>query len=291
MRPNTPEWDGWRKKGIGASDAVVIMGMSPYKTLHQLWEEKCHPQTFDGKEKGNDFIHQKGHKLERRARALYELDTFQDFPDFLAEYSPWNIARCSMDGYNVEISKGIEIKYVGKEVFEKDGYPVHFLPQIQHQYMVTGAEKIDLVMYNDEIDKIRIVEVKPDVKYIKDMLEKEKEFWEQVETKKEPKLSSKDYKKIVSKSAKALASSYQNLKDNFDNAEKLLEKAKIALLKELPDHPRIICGDLTIQEITKIGNVDYSKIPQLKDVNLEDFRKVSSKYMKIKIKKAKKSKE
>ncbi len=37
---NTPEWHAFRRKRIGASDAPVIMGISPWKTPYQLWIEK-----------------------------------------------------------------------------------------------------------------------------------------------------------------------------------------------------------------------------------------------------------
>lgn len=35
---------GWleaRKDGLGASDAAALLGLSPWKTNVQLWEEKC----------------------------------------------------------------------------------------------------------------------------------------------------------------------------------------------------------------------------------------------------------
>ena len=32
LHQNTPEWHQWRRQGIGASDAPVIMGETPFKT-------------------------------------------------------------------------------------------------------------------------------------------------------------------------------------------------------------------------------------------------------------------
>ena len=34
------EWHKWRMGGIGSSDAPVVMGVSPYKTIEQLYLEK-----------------------------------------------------------------------------------------------------------------------------------------------------------------------------------------------------------------------------------------------------------
>ena len=35
------EWLEARKDGLGASDAAALLGLSPWKTNVQLWEEKC----------------------------------------------------------------------------------------------------------------------------------------------------------------------------------------------------------------------------------------------------------
>ena len=34
------EWVQLRSRGIGGSDASVIMGKNPYRSILQLWEEK-----------------------------------------------------------------------------------------------------------------------------------------------------------------------------------------------------------------------------------------------------------
>ncbi len=34
------EWLGLRKTGIGGSDAAVILGISPFKSTLELWNEK-----------------------------------------------------------------------------------------------------------------------------------------------------------------------------------------------------------------------------------------------------------
>jgi len=37
---NKEEWLEERKNGIGGSDAATILGLNPYKTNIDLWEEK-----------------------------------------------------------------------------------------------------------------------------------------------------------------------------------------------------------------------------------------------------------
>ena len=40
MDNNRKQWLEERKAGIGASDAAAIIGMNPWKTNIQLWQEK-----------------------------------------------------------------------------------------------------------------------------------------------------------------------------------------------------------------------------------------------------------
>ena len=58
LEQNSFEWEINRMSGIGSSDAPSIMGVSPYTTALQLWNDKV---TF--KEPEDKFIYAKGHRL------------------------------------------------------------------------------------------------------------------------------------------------------------------------------------------------------------------------------------
>ena len=36
----TPPWERWRAQGVTASEAAIVLGRSPYKTLWRLWAER-----------------------------------------------------------------------------------------------------------------------------------------------------------------------------------------------------------------------------------------------------------
>lgn len=40
VKPNTPEWLAWRAHGVTATDAAVILGLSPYNSPFNLWWAK-----------------------------------------------------------------------------------------------------------------------------------------------------------------------------------------------------------------------------------------------------------
>ena len=115
--PDHEAWLQTRREGIGASDAGVLLGMSPYKTNVQLWEEKVGlrvPEDISDK----PYV-QYGHDAEPHLRALFALD----HPELEVKYdSPYKIIRndshpfiqASPDGELVERGTGrkggLEIK-------------------------------------------------------------------------------------------------------------------------------------------------------------------------------------
>ena len=71
LHQNTPDWHRWRMQGIGASDAPVIMGETPFKTPRKLWSIK----TGRMQEDPSSPAARRGHELEQFARRAYERQT------------------------------------------------------------------------------------------------------------------------------------------------------------------------------------------------------------------------
>ena len=110
------EWLNARTSYIGGSDAASILGLSPWRSNVQLWEEKTgrakHPDISD-----NPAVRY-GSKAEEYLRALFALD----FPQYEVWYEPWNMwtndrypfCHASLDGAITETETGrrgiLEIK-------------------------------------------------------------------------------------------------------------------------------------------------------------------------------------
>lgn len=272
---DSDKWLDWRRGGIGASEAPVVMGVSPYKTRYQLWEEKC---GINDHSPTNHFILQKGKDAEPRARAMYETLFFTEMPAVLAEYGPVPFIRASLDGFNEATMIGIEIKYVGAQEYlrikETMTVPDRYFPQIQHQLLVTGADHFDFVAYNDEINDIFIITVKPDPDYIKRLVEELMKFWKLVKTRKPPEMCDRDYVVVDDAETLDLIEQWKAVCLQVKTLETKEAELKDKIKAYLPGGParRFRHADVRICEATRQGSVNYKAIPQLKQVNLDLYR-------------------
>lgn len=188
MDQRTEEWLKWRREGLCASDAPIIMGESPYSTIEDLVREKRGLPPLKAK---STFILDRGNALEPIARARYSLLTGIDMPP--ATYKHWRypLFRCSMDGANPKLRGGLEIKLVGLKDFQAiqgGQVPARYWPQVQAQFFATGFEWIDFFAYYldpklaKEPDffhrgKSHRIRVQPDLTYIGRWFDAGNAFW------------------------------------------------------------------------------------------------------------------
>lgn len=269
------DWKKWRSEGLGASDAPIVMGVSPWKTRYQLWEEKC---GLNVKDDGNNWATRRGNDLEPKARAHYELLHTIDMPVAFVQHKDYPFIRASLDGYNEEKRVILEIKCPGKEDHEKarvGEIPDKYWPQVQHQLLATGADYVHYYSFDGESGHLVIAEPDPD--YIDGLFKELCLFWELVQTRTPPDLGTKDFKTVRDKEFLALVNEWRSLDSQIAVLAAAQKKCREEIIAKLP-HPNVICGDLKIFRTFRKGNVDYGKIPQLEGVDLEQFRKVGSLY-------------
>lgn len=147
--PSREEWLEERKKGIGGSDAAVILGLNPYKNNIRLWEEKT------GKVQAEDISDKPyvkyGTQAEDLLRELFKLD----FPQYEVSHDENTIIKhpkypflfASIDGQLVDKETGelgiLEIKTTNilqsmqKEKW-KEKIPDNYFCQVLHYLNVTG---------------------------------------------------------------------------------------------------------------------------------------------------------
>lgn len=291
MKQSGQAWHDRRKKGIGSSDAPIIMQVSPYSTPFKLWELKTGralPQ------EGSNWIQNKGHENEPIARALFELQCDIPMPAELVDHQsiPWLIF--SADGINREHKCFLEIKFAGKEDHENakneklspwDRIPEKYQWQIVHQHMVSELPICKYVSFykpKGSKGEIVIVDVPRDLEKEKILFAEEKKFWDLVQSDTPPELTEKDFKVIKDTELQNLCELYRSTKTVADSVKDKCEKLKAEIVAYVGKQ-RARCNGVQIMPIIRKGNIDYEKIPALKGLDLEQFRKKASEYIDVRI--------
>jgi predicted phage-related endonuclease len=256
----------------------------------QLWEVL----TGRKKHEQSNMAIDKGVYWEPKVRAKYELDTGLDFP---AKNFEDGVMRASLDGWCEEKKIVLEIKVPGKEVIAlaRQGI-VHpmYVWQLEHQIYVPGAVEAHFVCgvvtgkgaYDGELKELVTVVYKSDLEKRRELLAKEVEFWDYVQSDTPPPLTDRDA--LVREDAIA-KDSYSKYKELYLAHDKILEEAeKIEkemdlLKKEIADnmkHSREECSGVQFLRVTT-SRIDYKRLQE--DVeNIEQYKKEST-YIKARI--------
>jgi putative phage-type endonuclease len=178
IQQNTPEWKQFRRSHIGASDAVVIMELSPWMSPLKLYEEKV----FGFEQEENPYM-RRGKNLESIALEAFENETGLSMFPMVFQHEKIDWMSASFDGITLDRKKILEIKCPGKKDHElalQGQIPKKYLPQLYHQMEVA---QVDFTYYYSfDGEKGVIIEVPRDESYIKKMIEKEMEFWKCLKT-------------------------------------------------------------------------------------------------------------
>lgn len=197
-------WLIGREKGIGASDAAAILGLSPWKSNLQLWLEKTGQRTT-AEITGNEAI-DLGNRLEPNVRQIFKAKHFNDLH---VAYYPYDILyqserpwlRATLDGEITEIATGRRGIYEGKTATcikrsdwgkWQNGIPQNYLVQCLWQMLATDAEFVYLVAFlmNKEGDRCEyreyLLEREEHLEDLNFVLEEGQKFWKYVETKQMP---------------------------------------------------------------------------------------------------------
>lgn len=209
LKHNSPEWLAFRRKGIGASDAAAVLGLSKWTTNVELWEEKVglrQPKNLSD----NEHVRY-GTAAETPLVKLFALqyaDKYKVKVDKQTVYLKDGFQFASLDGELTDISSGdseytrerrLIASRVGQSGKTGKAKSAQYYVQVLHQMLVTGRT-FDVLnpefRWKDENGEIatqckRVIirisdsSVLDDMKYLD---EKEREFWECVKSKRRPPL-------------------------------------------------------------------------------------------------------
>lgn len=285
MEQNSFDWLLWRRQGIGSSDSPIVMGVSPHSTRLMLYEDKV---SVDPPDEKNEYILEVGKRMEPKMRAIFEFQMETPFAPKLVQMEQYPFLRASLDGCSPGGQEIAEFKFVGKEVFEDAKnrvVPKHYFIQIQKQLLVSQANRAWYVCSADG-KSIAKVPVAPDLKLQKEILEADIAFWTQhVLKRKPPEPCERDFKKLRASGLSRKLEKWKKLRIQIEELETQKEEIEEWCKSLIQDetHPRWIASNIAFNKIVRKGSVDYSKVPELKNVDLEQYRKANTSYIEMRI--------
>ena len=264
------EWLQFRRNLITATDAAIILGLSPWKTPLQLYSDK-----INGTETPKNAAMQRGIDLEPEARkAFEELTGYFVNPEFrIHPVFSWMAA--SFDGINDE-GVVVEIKCPG----EKDHklallgeVPAKYMPQLQHQMFVAGVEECFYFSYYPASrESAVIVKVDADIEFQSTMIEAEKEFWDRLQSRTPPEPTESDVQVREDRAWLMAEEELFRLNVLIDELEEKREEKRKSMI-EMCDG-RITKGyRLKLTPVPTRGAIDYSQIEAIRGIDLEPYRK------------------
>lgn len=270
-------WLEFRRGKIGASDAPIILGFSPYMTPRDLWLVKT------GKKNVEETPAMRfGKQNEEKARLLYEKETGNIVMPKVVIHKNKNWMMASLDGISLDETILVEIKCCNKEVFDKAKKGIvdeRYYAQVQHQlYCCETVEKAHFFCLHK--DQTALVEVERDFEFIDEMIIKEEEFYQFVINDEEPSLSEKDSMLIEDEEFLWAAECWKKSYTLLQEAQEIEKNSRQALL-DLTDDGNCHGGGVVIRRVCRKGIVDYAAIPELQNIDIEKYRKPEISYVKV----------
>lgn len=179
LEQGSNSWLQWRQNKITATNAAAIMGMNPFQSSLELWQEKVLGWEKPRTQKEIDRMAE-GTRLEPIARQRFIEETGLLVEPMVAEHDQFPYIAASFDGLSPDFQTCVEIK-CGKKAFilaQLGEIPDYYHWQMHHQMLVCGLESMFYYCFDGENSVVmkyhRIDEM------IENLLAKEIDFWHKI---------------------------------------------------------------------------------------------------------------
>lgn len=274
---NTPQWLKWRKSKIGASDAPIILNVSPWTSPLQLWERKLDIAP----EQKESSAMSRGKALEEEARMSFmELTQIAVEPK-IVEHEKYSWMIASLDGLSWSKKYAVEIKCPGREdhLSALAGVvPPKYIPQLQHQLAVTSLDMIYYYSYDGRNNAC--IEVQRDQEYIDKLIAEELKFYKCMVTCTPPELSERDYNIRNDQEWLHVTRYWKLAQQDLKTAQEELDRCRDNLIR-ISQSKNSKGAGVKVQKIMRNGAIDYSQIKELEGIDLDLYRKPASESWRI----------
>lgn len=268
------EWLKWRRGLLTATDAPMLMGISPYVTTFKGWQRKV----GQAEEQVVNPAMLRGQRDEPIARDWFNKEYRLDMEPCCVESDIYNFIGSSLDGLSKCGKYILEIKSNGDQYHFglNNGLPDFHLMQMQHQLLSTdNTAQMGFYLSINKGEKI-VKEVFPDRNFYNDYLPKAQEFWRRVVFFDAPPMTNKDYKDMDEcANWYAFTNEYRKVCDQIKSLEELKEDYRKQIINLCGENSCSGNGIKVLRKMNK-GRIDYDSILELKEIDVEKYRKPSS---------------
>lgn len=262
------EWIKARFDYITASQVPVLLGLSPYQSPIELFEEKLMRLIVPPKGE-KEVLFAKGHAVELKAREWCNRELKTEFKPMVLVSNKLPELMASLDGFNVGSNTILEVKYVGatklKEISEGN-IPIHHSAQVQSQLLVSGAGKC-IYFASDGISSVR-QDVLPDHAEFEIIAQEVQAFAKRLKDGNPPELTDQDFLVVEDADLELL----KLIKHSLGQWEQRFEETKAKILDKYKDNKRVKGHGVSIVSTLRKGTIQYKGIEVLKSIDLEKYR-------------------
>jgi len=263
---NTPEWLEMRRDYVMASDVPALMGVCRYKTPYMIWQDKlglAKPQLVNANM-------QYGKDKEAESLAYFNTLGLGIAEPAVVFHPTIKHMGASLDGLTDEMII-VEIKQCNDQDFATallDKLPDMHYAQVQAQMACVGIDFMNYLACNG--GKYKLVTVKRNDEYIENMIKVINDFWNNnVLAMVPPALTDKDFR-LRDPDWVTTAAELDKVKKQIKELQ--AQDAKLSAdLQHMSEDENSMGGEYRYTKIVQPGKVSYSKIPEIKQIDLKPY--------------------
>ena len=259
LEQNSQEWLDARKQYRTASEAAIVLGISPFTSVDNFKLIKA-----GVKQQYYSSAMQQGHDMEERVRLLANRHFKRDFKDECWVNGDYMASLDGIDGDTL-----VELKVSDRTYRDlKDGItPDYYYAQVQQQLFCSPAEVGYIVAYSPKADEIAISD-RIELDYA--VMDKIGAAWEAFDAMPVPEIADMSNDGAVME----LFKEYARLKSEADRIKDDMDRVKQDLIAHANDHS-VTAGDYKLTKGKPRVTYDYKKAASKAGVDLEQYRKES----------------
>ena len=285
IEQRSPEWFEARKGKLTGSNIGAALGVNPWKTPEDLIRQMVREYHGADSEFQGNIATTWGTSHEPLALLDYEMETGNMVKDcgFLV-HPEFDWLGASPDGLIgdhglIEIKCPYGLRNEASPKFKSLADQPHYKAQVMVELACTGRSFCDFYQWTPNGDRLEVVNY--DSAWWSDNLPKLEAFYALYLSELDnPAHLEEKHKEINTQQARLLIDEYQDLTDSIDQATERKKEVFDELVKLAKGRNSLVWGR-KLTQVERKGAVDYKAIPQLKGIDLEQFRKKPTNFWRL----------